>query len=136
MEPQVEHGAVDVHCVPGVQLLQHPVQDDEGPRTTDTSTDTHTHTPKADFNQAHNQVKQQGELFLLVSEYLEYLNEDFYFCQRVCSCSDFFILRWLLIYPYMGRNSNQLHQLQNTELPQRPNATCEMFWDFQQQIER
>lgn len=44
VEPQVKDGAVDVHRVLGVQLLQHSVQNDEGPCTTHTSTAAHMHT--------------------------------------------------------------------------------------------
>lgn len=44
VEPQVKDGAVNVHRVFGVQLLQHSVQDDEGPCATHTSTGTHVHT--------------------------------------------------------------------------------------------
>lgn len=42
MESQVKHGAVDIHRVFGVQLLQHSIQDNESPRSAHASTDKHT----------------------------------------------------------------------------------------------
>jgi len=42
VESQVKDATIDVHRVPAVQLLQHSIQDDEGPCATHTSTDTHT----------------------------------------------------------------------------------------------
>lgn len=47
VESQVKHWAVQVQGVLGVQLLQHSIQNDEGPCSTHTSTDTHTHTPNS-----------------------------------------------------------------------------------------
>lgn len=39
MESQVKHGAVDIHRVFGVQLLQHSIQDNESPRPAHTGAD-------------------------------------------------------------------------------------------------
>lgn len=47
MESQVKDRAIDIQRVLGVQLLQHSIQNDEGPCATHTSTETHTHTPNS-----------------------------------------------------------------------------------------